>query len=230
MFKFYFRRDSVKNILYVLVAAIAIFALNGCGGSRSGGGTSIAPDQVSKLSDFPANGFNYRTYRAGMSKVATNTLYWQDPKARLGDYHSVKIEGPTDRYLPINANFVHQPYVTAFGKAFEANLDLKQSSSSKSLRLVVAVVECNPGSRAARYWIGMGAGKAAATVVVEVYEPGNSNPSLKIYARDTGSAGMFGGDSTSMMHHIYETMAIRVTTVLEGRIDVAKTGRTGKEI
>ncbi len=220
----------MKNILYVLVVVTAFFALNGCGGSRSGSTVALAPDQVSKLADFPANGFDHKVYRAGMSKVATNTLYWQDPKARLGDYHSVKIEGPTDKYLPINASFVHKPYVTAFGKAFNTNLDLKQSSGAKSLRLVVAVVECNPGSRAARYWVGMGAGRAAATVVVEVYEPGKSTPSLKIYARDTGSAGMFGGDSMSMMNHIYETMAIRVTTVLEGRIDVAKIGRKGKNI
>lgn len=215
----------MKNILYLLIVVAAVFALNGCGGARSGGGATLAPNQVSKLTDFQPNSFNYKVYRAGMSKVATNTMYWQDPKARLGDYHSVKIEGPTDKYLPINANFVHQPYVTSFGKAFKANLDLKQSSSSKSLRLVLAVVECNPGSRAARYWVGMGAGKAAASVVVEVYEPGKTNPSLKIYARDTGSAGMFGGDSMAMMTHIYETMAVRVTTVLEGRIDVSKTGR-----
>lgn len=217
----------MKNILYALVVVTALFALNGCGGSRSGGGAALAPGQISKLSDFPANGFNYKVYRAGMSKVATNTMYWQDPKAKLGDYHSVKIEGPTDKYLPVNANLVHQPYVTAFGKSFKANLDLKQSNSGKSLRLVIAVVECNPGSRAARYWVGFGAGKAAASVVVEVYEPGKTTPSLKIYARDTGSAGMFGGDSMAMMSHIYETMAIRVTTVLEGRIDVAKTGRKG---
>jgi hypothetical protein len=217
----------MKNIVYVLIVAAALFALNGCGGARSGG-TPLAPGQVSKLSDFQPNSFNHKVYRVGMVKVASNTLAWQDPKARLGDYHSVKIEGPTDKYLPINANFIHQPYVTSFGKSFKANLDLKQTTSSKSLRMVVAVVECNPGSRAARYWVGMGAGKAAASVVVEVYEPGKSTPSLKIYARDTGSAGMFGGDSVAMMTHIYETMAIRVTTVLEGRIDVAKTGRTSK--
>ncbi len=215
----------MKNIIYALIVVTAVFALNGCGGSRSGGATALSPDQVSKLSDFQPNGFNYKVYTKGMSKVARNTLYWQDPNASMGDYHAITVEGPSDTYLPINANIAHKSNVESFGRLFDSYLDLKQSSSGKTLRVVLAVVECNPGSRAARYWVGMGAGKAAGTVVVEVYEPGKSTPSLKLYARDTASMGGFGGDSVSMMNSIYEAIAKRLTTVLEGRIDVAKTGR-----
>ena len=220
----------MKNIMYVFLVAVAVFALNGCGGTRSDGGATLAPGQVSKLSDFNANQFNYRIYVKGMSKVARNTLSWQDPNGHLGDFHFVKIEGPTDKYLPVNANFAHKSVVDTFGRSFNSYLDLKQKSTGKTLRVVLAVVECNPGSRAARYWVGMGAGKAAGTVVVEVYEPGKKMPSLKIYARDTASMGGFGGDSISMMNSIFEAIANRTTTVLEGRIDVNKTGRVGKEI
>lgn len=220
----------MKNILYALIVVGAVFALNGCGGSRSGGGVALAPDQVAKLSDFGANQFNHKVYVNGMSKVARNTLYWQDPNAHMGDYHFVNIEGPTDKYLPINANVEHQAYVKGFARIFDDNLDLKQKKTGKTLRVVTAVVECNPGSRAARYWVGMGAGKAVATVVVEVYEPGKTTPSLKIYGRDSASAGGFGGDSMAMMNHIFNVMAVRVTTVLEGRIDTDKKGRAGKAI
>jgi hypothetical protein len=220
----------MKNILYAFFLIASVFALNGCGGARSGGGAALAPGEVAKLSDFNANQFNYKVYVRGMSKVARNTLAWQDPDSHLGDFHFIKIEGPTDKYLPVNANFAHKSTVESFGRSFKSYLDLKQKSSGKSLRVVVAVVECNPGSRAARYWVGMGAGKAAGTVVIEVYEPGRNTPSLKIYARDTASMGGFGGDSISMMNSIFEAIANRTTTILEGRIDVAKAGRTGKEI
>ncbi len=212
----------MKNILYALLVVAAVFTLNGCGGTSSTNTVALAPGAVSKLSDFSPNAFNYKAYTRGMSKAARNTLVWADPAANLGSFHSIQIEGPTDNYLPVNPNLIHEPYVKSFGGFFDNNLDLQQSDSSSSLRVVTAVVECNPGSRAARYWVGMGAGKAVATVVVEVYEPGRSTPSLKIYSRDSASAGGFGGDSMSMMNHIFQVMAVRVTTVLEGRIDVGR--------
>ena len=215
----------MKNILYALFVVAVFFTLNGCGGSRSGGGVALAPNELAKLSDFNSNQFNHKAYVRGMAKVARNTLYWQDPNAHMGDFHFVNVVGPEDRYLPINPNFVHEPYVKGFAGFFNNNLDLKQKSTGKTLLVKTAVVECNPGSRAARYWVGMGAGKAVATVVIEVYEPGKTTPSLKLYARDSASAGGFGGDSMSMMNHIMQVMAVRVTTVLEGRIDIDKTGR-----
>ncbi len=215
----------MKNILYVLLIMSAVLALNGCGGSRSDGGAVLAPGQVAKLSDFSANQFDHKVYIRGMTKAARNTLFWQDPNAQLGEYQSVHVEGPSDQYLPVNPNFVHEPYVKGFAGSFNANLDLKLKATGKTLLVKTAVVECNPGSRAARYWVGMGAGKAVATVVVEVYEPGKDNPSLKIYGRDSASAGGFGGDSMAMINHIMQVMAVRVTTVLEERIDIAKTGR-----
>ncbi len=80
------------------------------------------------------------------------------------------------------------------------------------------MVECNPGNRAARYLVGFGAGKAAGAVVCEIYEPDKSRPCVRIYARDTGSMGMFGGDSVSFLNQIFEQVAIRLSTVVEARI------------
>jgi hypothetical protein len=219
-----FEESSMKNIMYLFLIVAAVSGLNGCGPTRSDGVVALAPDQVSKLADFSPNQFDHKVYVRGMAKVARNTLYWQDPDARLGDFQFVNTQGPSAQYLPVNPNFIHEPYVRAFADFFENNLDLQQKSSGNTLLVKTAVVECNPGSRAARYWVGLGAGKAAVTVVVEVYEPGRDTPSLKIYARDTASAGAFGGDSMSMMNHIMQVIAVRVTTVLEERIDVETTG------
>ena len=100
---------------------------------------------------------------------------------------------------------------------FRDSLDIKPGGP---LRIEGSLVECNPGSRAARYLVGMGAGKAAVAGVIEVFEPGKKRPSLRLYARDTASAGGFGGDSVSMMNHIINVLAVRMTSVLEGRIDI----------
>ena len=82
------------------------------------------------------------------------------------------------------------------------------------------MVECNPGSRAARYWVGFGAGKAAGAVVCEVYEPGKTNPCIRIYTRDTGSMGSFGGDSVAMLNHILSQVATRLATTLNTTVGV----------
>jgi hypothetical protein len=66
--------------------------------------------------------------------------------------------------------------------------------------------------------VGFGAGKASGAVVCEVYEPGKSRPSMRIYARDRGSTGMFGGDSVAMLNHIFNQVAIRLGTTIEARI------------
>lgn len=222
----------MKNILYAFLIMTTVLMLNGCAGTTSDSGVAItlAPEQVSKLSDFNDHQFNHKVYLKGMLKVGHNILVWQDPKANLGEHQIVNVQGPSDRYLPVNPNLAHKPYLKSFRGFFDSNFDLKESASKNSLRIETAVVECNPGSRAARIWVGMGAGRAAATVVVEVYELGKDTPVLKIYTRDTASIGMFGGDSASMLNHIFQVMAVRVTADLEGRINIAKKAKSAKEI
>lgn len=204
-----------RNVLYVLLCAAMVFALNGCGGARSGGGAALAPDQVKALSDFPDQNFNARAYIAGMG--GENRVYvWQDPAADLGRYRSATLSKFSGRLLP-PAAFPYEPYIKGFEAAVKDSLDIK---SGGPLRIEGNLVECNPGSRAARYLVGMGAGKVAVAGVIEVFEPGKSRPSLRLYARDTGSAGGFGGDSSGMINHIINVLAVRLTGVLEGRIDI----------
>ncbi len=204
------------NALYVLLCAAVVFALNGCGGASSGGGASLAPDQVKTLSDFSDNAFNAKAYVQGMG--GENRVYvWQDPAANLAGYRSASMDRFSGRLLPLQDKFSYDPYIKSLEGSVRDSLDIKAGGP---LRIEGSLVECNPGSRAARYLVGMGAGKAAVAAVIEVFEPGKSRPSLRLYARDTASAGGFGGDSVSMMNHIINVLAVRLTSVLEGRIDI----------
>ncbi|MEN8257201.1 MAG: DUF4410 domain-containing protein [Thermodesulfobacteriota bacterium] len=204
------------NALYILLCAAVVFALNGCGGARSGGGRTLAPNEVKVLSDFPDHAFNAKAYVYGMG--GENRVYvWQDPAADLGGYHSATMTRFSGRVLPAQGKFSYEPYIKSFQGSIRDSLDIKPGGA---LRIEGSLVECNPGSRAARYLVGMGAGKAAVAGVIEVFEPGKKRPSLRLYARDTASAGGFGGDSGSMMNHIINVLAVRMTSVLEGRIDL----------
>ncbi|MBU0682402.1 MAG: DUF4410 domain-containing protein [Proteobacteria bacterium] len=205
-----------RNVLYILVCAAVVFALNGCGGARSGGGSSLAPDQVKALSDFSDHAFDARAYIVGMG--GENRVYvWQDPAANLGGYHNATMGRFSGRLLPSQDKFSYEPYIKSFEGSVRDSLDIKAGGT---LRIEGSLVECNPGSRAARYLVGMGAGKAAVAGVIEVFEPGKKRPSLRLYARDTASAGGFGGDSVGMMNHIINVLAVRMTSILEGRIDI----------
>ena len=120
--------------------------------------------------------------------------------------------------MPEQNVFSYDPYIKRFDLSFQSCLNLPQEDSENALRIEGAIVECNPGSRAARYWVGFGAGKAAGAVVCEAYEPGKSQPCMRIYVRETASSGMFGGNSVAMLNHIVEQAAIRLSSVLEARI------------
>ncbi len=91
-------------------------------------------------------------------------------------------------------------------------------------------MECNPGNRAARAWVGMGAGRAGAAVVCEVYQPGESKPCIRIYTRDTSAAsGNWGGNSVMMLNNIMTVLAQRLaatlnTTVASGAAPAPRRG------
>lgn len=207
----------IRNALFILLSAAVVFALNGCGGASSGGGRTLAPHEVKTLSDFPDQAFDAKAYVAGMG--GENRVYvWQDPGADLGGYRSATLPKFSGRLLPAQAKFSYEPYIKNFESSVRDSLDIKPGGA---LRIEGSLVECNPGSRAARYFSPIpGSGKAAVAAVIEVFEPGKKRPSLRLYARDTASFGSFGGDSVGMMNHIINVLAVRLTTVLEGRINL----------
>ncbi len=175
-------------------------------GAVAGAGTPSAP--FISFKNYPDHVFNVREYINGMRKGGHNLLIWRDTSVNLSQYSSVKVTEFGGRLLPQQNVFSYDPYIALFNSVF------KSSFRPNALLIEGAVVECNPGSRAARYWVGMGAGKSAGAVVCEVYEPGKSQPCIRIYTRDTGSSGSWGGDSVSMLNNIFSQLATRLSTTL----------------
>ncbi|OGP62904.1 MAG: hypothetical protein A2V65_06370 [Deltaproteobacteria bacterium RBG_13_49_15] len=181
----------------------------------------IAQDKPFKsLKDYPDHAFNVREYISGMQKGGRNLLIWKDSSVSLTQYSSVKVTEFGGRLLPQQNVFSYDPYIALVNSVLKSSLKLPQQDSPDALLIEGAVVECNPGSRAARAWVGMGAGRAGGGVVCEVYEPGKPNPCIRIYARDTGASGSWGGDSVAMLNNIMSQVSTRLATAINTNIPI----------
>jgi len=205
-----------KYIQNLISAAIMVALLNACASTPAP--TPSVPTTVKSFKDYPDHAFNPKEYVEGMEKRGHNLLIWQDPSVDLRKYSSVNVADFGKRLLPEQTAFSYTSFIKSFNRDFQDSLGLTQEESSTALLIEGEMVECNPGSRATRYLVGFGAGKAAGAVACEVYEPGKSRPSMRIYVRDRASMGMFGGNSVAMLNHIFDQVVIRLVGVLEERV------------
>jgi Domain of unknown function (DUF4410) len=219
---------KMKRFLQYLMVTGIVTALAGVGAiaqESNDTGPAAGPSQATSapfttFKNYPDNSFHLKVkeYINGMKKGGHNLLIWRDPTVNLSQYTSVKVTEFGGRLLPQQTVFSTDPYVALFNSVFRSSLKLPQKESPDALLIEGAVVECNPGSRAARAWVGFGAGKAGGAVACEVYEPGKPNPCMRIYTRDTGSMGTFGGDSVAMLNNIMTVVATRLATTLNTTI------------
>ncbi len=223
---------KMKRFVHFVIAAGFAVALMSTGvtaqdnpASTSETPASTEPTQAStapsnSFKSYPDHSFhmNVKQYINGMKKGGSNLLIWKDPSVNLSQYSSVKVTEFGGRLLPEQNAFSYDSYISLFNSVFKSSLKLDQKESPDSLLIEGAVVECNPGSRTARYMVGFGAGKSAGAVVCEVYEPGNLNPCIRIYTRDTGSMGTFGGNSVAFLNQIFNVIATRLATTLNTTI------------
>jgi hypothetical protein len=71
---------------------------------------------------------------------------------------------------------------------------------SDTLIVRAKVVEMDPGSRAARYWAGFGAGAARAKVDVQLIDAKSGKVLLKFEQERRSGVGAAGGDYESLMN------------------------------
>lgn len=184
--------------------------------------TQATTAPLDSFKNYPDHSFhlNVKQYINGMKKGGSNLLIWKDPAANLSQYSSVKVTEFGGRLLPEQNVFAYDPYIALFNAVFKSSLRPSQKESPDSLLIEGAVVECNPGSRAARAWVGFGAGRAGCAAVCEIYEPGKPNPVIRIYTRDTGASGNWGGNSVLMLNNIMTVIATRLATTLNTTIPI----------
>jgi len=227
---------KMKRVLHYLMVTGIVTALVSTGAiaqedkpsatSDTGAGTASAPVTTRPFKSFknyPDNSFhmNAKEYINDMKRGGRNLLIWRDPTANLSQYASVKVTEFGGRLLPQQTVFSTDPYVALFNSVFRSSLKLPQKDSPDSLLIEGAVVECNPGSRAARAWVGFGAGRAGGGVVCEIYEPGKTNPCIRIYTRETTAAGgNWGGDSMAILNNILSQVAMRLAMTLTTTVAV----------
>jgi len=207
----------VTGIVIVLVTAGAFAEDKSDDAVPAAAPSQATPANFITFKNYPDGSFHLKVkeYINGMKKGGHNLLIWRDPSSNLSQFSSVKIAEFGGRLLPPQNAFPYEPYIALFNSVFRSSVRLSQKDSPDSLLIEGAVVECNPGSRAARAWVGMGAGRAGGAVVCEIYEPGKASPSIRIYTRDTSAAGgNWGGDSASMLNNILSAVASRLATTL----------------
>ncbi len=213
----------VKGIVVALISTGAIAEEKASLGPDPDSSTAAVARPLKSFKNYPDYSFNtnLKEYINDMKKGGHNLLIWKDPAVNLSQYGSVKLTEFGGRLLPQQTAFPYDPYIALFNSVFKSSLRVNQKDSPDSLLIEGAVVECNPGSRAARAWVGMGAGRAGGAVVCEIYEPGKVNPCIRIYTRDTSAAGgSWGGDSSMMLNNILSTVAVRLATTLNTTIPV----------
>ncbi len=221
---------SIAGIVVVLASTVAYSqgkpssATDGPEASTSAQTPPAQPSSApsSSFKSYPDNSFHLKVkeYVQGMQRGGHNLLIWKDAAVNFSQYSSVKVTEFGGRLLPQQNVYSYDPYIALFNSVFRSSLKLSQTDTPDSLLIEGAVVECNPGSRAARAWVGFGAGRAAGAVVCEVYEPGKSSPCIRIYTRDTGASGSWGGDSATMLNNILSQVATRLAGSLQTTIGV----------
>ena len=167
---------EMKRFLYYLIAISVVIVSMSTGlysqekssSTSEQPASSTAPTQItsapsSSFKSYPDHSFHLRVkeYSHGMQKGGHNLLIWKDPAVNLSQYSSVKVTEFGGRLLPQQTVFSYDPYIALFNSVFRSSLKLTQKESPDSLLIEGAVVECNPGSRAARAWVGSEQGNQA---------------------------------------------------------------------
>ena len=137
-------------------------------------------------------------------------------KFSMADYNKIVVTGfdSTDVELPDKDDNTYEPVkevlkdtTSAFveglrGKLEKEGVTVEAGEGGGAGTLVISgtVVEMDPGSRAARYWGGFGAGAARGHLEIIVKDGGTGNTLLKIDQERRSGFGGFGGDYVGLMN------------------------------
>lgn len=203
----------MRRYLLVVIFFTLGFVLVGCGGHRVGTSGPQFADNMITLADFADLHFNAKEYIHDMTEVVPGKIWLHQVQgARLSRYRSFAVLALPSRFVSQQKNV---PIALLEGE-LQASLQqqLRELSlghgenGGKVLTVKAMVVEAKPGSRIARYLIGiMGAGKASVAVAVEVFEPGQSQPSLLLYGKGILASGEYGGNSAGLLTKVISSLS-----------------------
>jgi len=194
---------KMKRFVHCLIVVGLAIALMGTGATAqdkpastsetpaSTASTQATTAPLNSFKSYPDHSFhlNVKQYINGMKKGGSNLLIWKDPAANLSQYSSVKVTEFGGRLLPEQNVFSYDPYIALFNSVFKSSLRLSQKESPDSLLIEGGVVECNPGSRAARAGLDLEQAEPAVRSSAKFTNP--ANPILA-YASIRGILALLG--------------------------------------
>ncbi|HXU34330.1 MAG TPA: DUF4410 domain-containing protein [Thermoanaerobaculia bacterium] len=137
---------------------------------------------------------------------------------RLADYDLVIVE-PLDgshtelpdsddnTYAPVKSVIEHatSPYVAGLDERIGQRIEIVEASrdevdsGKRKLILRGKIETMDPGSQAARYWAGFGAGAAKTEISGELFDPESGKVLVKFDQERRSGVGDFGGDYEELM-------------------------------
>jgi hypothetical protein len=152
---------------------------------------------------------------------------------RLADYDLVVVEpldgsrtelpDPDDNtFQPIKSVLEHAtgPYVAGLGYKLGERIEVVEGSreevdpGKKKLVLRGKIEKLDPGSQAARYWVGFGAGAAKTEISGELFDPESGKVLVKFDQERRSGVGEFGGDYEELMDRNLEQIGGDVAFLL----------------
>ena len=152
---------------------------------------------------------------------------------RLADYDLVVVE-PLDgsrtelpdsddnTFGPVKSVLEHatSPYVAGLGYRIGGRIEVVEGSREevdpgrKKLILRGKIEKMDPGSQAARYWAGFGAGAAKTKITGELFDPESGKVLVKFDQERRSAVGEFGGDYEELMDRNLEQIGDDVAFLL----------------
>ena len=136
------------------------------------------------------------------------------------DTDDVQLPKPEDNtYEPVKkvlAN-VSDPFVASLGEHTEAkvSLDAKPGKTAGTLIVRAKVLEMEPGSKAARYFAGFGAGAARSKISGEIIDAKTNKVLVKFTQERRSGVGMMGGDYVGLMNRNLRAIGEDVANILQ---------------
>ncbi|HEY2330164.1 MAG TPA: DUF4410 domain-containing protein [Verrucomicrobiae bacterium] len=150
---------------------------------------------------------------------------------KLADFSSLIVEAPdtTTTKLPDSSDNSYAPSVEVknniqtllveqLGKKLKGKLAViaqkTASPAEKTLVLCTTVEDIHPGSQAARYWGGFGAGAAWVQIKGEIVDAQTGTALARFEQRRVGAVGVFGGSYTRLLTQCVESIGEDIARLL----------------
>jgi|SRR5688572_27927797 len=135
------------------------------------------------------------------------------------DTDEVQLPKPEDNtYEPVKKVLasVTDPFVASLGEHTEAkvSLDAKPGKGEGTLIVRGKVLEMDPGSKAARYFAGFGAGAARSKISGEIVDAKTKAVLVKFTQERRSGVGMMGGDYVGLMNRNLRAIGEDVANIL----------------